>query len=269
MSYENLTIDAPAEGVARITFNRPERLNALTHGLVSDLHDALSTTDGDHDARAIVLTGAGRGFSAGLDLTGYGTVPGTESHGGPQRGMAVQQEIAELVHHMRDVRQPIIAAINGAAAGGGFAIACASDIRYCGESAKFGTAFVRLGISGCDIGVSWMLPRLIGASRAWELLLTGRVIDAAEADRIGLVSALVPDDDLMDTCLGVAAEIVGNSPFGVWMTKEVMWSNLEIGSLRAGIDLENRTQIMASLTEDSQEAMRSFLHRRQVKWANR
>ena len=193
-------VDAPAEGVTRITFNRPERLNALTHGLVSDLHDALSATDADHEARAIVLTGAGRGFSAGLDLTGYGTVPGTESHGGPQRGMAVQQEIAELVHHMRDVRQPIIAAINGAAAGGGFAIACASDIRYCGESAKFGTAFVRLGISGCDIGVSWMLPRLIGASRAWELLLTGRVFDAAEADRIGLVSAVVADDALMDTC---------------------------------------------------------------------
>ena len=185
---------------------------------------------------------------------------------------------------MRDVRQPIIAAINGAAAGGGFAIACASDIRYCAETAKFGTAFVRLGISGCDIGVSWMLPRLIGASRAWELLLTGRVIDAAEADRIGLVSAVVPDDDLMDTCLGVAAEIAPppppgpappparprpNSPFGVWMTKEVMWSNLEIGSLRAGIDLENRTQIMSSLTEDSREAMASFLERRQVKWSNR
>ncbi|MCY3947583.1 MAG: enoyl-CoA hydratase-related protein [Acidimicrobiaceae bacterium] len=268
-SYENLSIDAPADGVTRITFNRPERLNAITHGLVSELHDALSAVDNDHDTRAIVLTGAGRGFCAGLDLTGYGTVPGTEDHGDPQRGMAVQQGIAELVHHMRDVRQPIIAAINGAAAGGGFAIACASDVRYCAETAKFGTAFVRLGISGCDIGVSWMLPRLIGASRAWELLLTGRVFDAAEADRIGLVSAVAPDEDLMDTCLGVAAEIAANSPFGVWMTKEVMWSNLEIGSLRAGIDLENRTQIMSSLTEDSREAMASFLERRQVKWSNR
>jgi len=235
-TYENLSIDAPADGVTRITFNRPERLNAITHGLVSELHDALSAVDNDHDTRAIVLTGAGRGFCAGRDLTGYGTVPGTEDHGGPQRGMAVQQEIAELVHHMRDVRQPIIAAINGAAAGGGFAIACACEVRYCAETAKFGTAFVRLGISGCDVGVSWMLPRLIGASRAWELMLTGRVIDAAEADRIGLVSAVVPDDDLMDTCLGVAAEIAANSPFGVWMTKEVMWSNLEIGSLRAGTD---------------------------------
>ena len=132
-------------------------------------------------------TGAGRGFCAGLDLTGFGTVPGTEGQGRVQQGMATQQFIADVVHRMRDVRQPIIAAVNGAAAGGGFAFACASDVRYCGASAKFGTAFVRLGLSGCDIGVSWLLPRLIGASRAWELLLTGRVFDAQEADRIGLV----------------------------------------------------------------------------------
>ncbi len=267
--YENVLVDAPADGVARITLNRPERLNALTFGLVEDLHSALDEVDRNHEMRSIIITGAGRGFCAGLDLTGFGSVPGTEDFGRPQQGMATQQYIAELVHHMRDVRQPIIAAINGAAAGGGFAIACASDVRYCAESAKFGTAFVRLGLSGCDIGVSWMLPRLIGASRAWELLLTGRVFDSDEADRIGLVSRVVPDDDLMDVCLGVSEEIAANSPFGVWMTKEVMWSNLEIPSLRAGIDIENRNQIMASQTEDSREAMSSFLSRRQVQWKNR
>ena len=158
-SLENVVIDSPQSGVARITLNRPERLNALTLGLVNDLHEALDGVDGDHETRAVIITGAGRGFCAGLDLTGFGTIPGTENFGQQQQGMAVQQHIAELVHHMRDVRQPIIAAINGAAAGGGFAIACASDIRYCSTSAKFGTAFVRLGISGCDIGVSWMLPR--------------------------------------------------------------------------------------------------------------
>jgi len=159
--------------------------------------------------------------------------------------------------------------VNGAAAGGGFAIACASDVRYCGQSAKFGTAFVRLGISGCDIGVSWMLPRLIGASRAWELLLTGRVIDADEANRLGLVSNVVADEDLMGVCLGVAEEIARNSPFGVWMTKEVMWSNLEIPSLKAGIDIENRNQIMAAGTEDSRAAMSGFLHGGQTDWQNR
>ena len=128
---------------------------------------------------------------------------------------------------------------------------------------------MRLGISGCDIGVSWMLPRLIGASRAWELMLTGRVITSDEANRIGLVSNVVSDGELIDTCLDVAAEIAGNSPFGVWMTKEVMWSNLEIPSLKAGIDMENRTQILASGTEDSKEAMASFLTKSQVKWKNR
>jgi enoyl-CoA hydratase len=267
--YENVLVDSPVDGVARITLNRPERLNALTYGLVSDLHEALDLVDGNHDIRSVIITGAGRGFCAGLDLTGFGTVPGTEGFGQQQAGMAVQQYIAELVHHMRDVRQPIISAINGAAAGGGFAIACASDVRYSAASAKFGTAFVRLGISGCDIGVSWMLPRLIGASRAWELLLTGRVFDAEEANRIGLVSNVVADEDLMDTCLAVSAEIASNSPFGVWMTKEVMWSNLEIPSLRAGIDIENRNQILAAGTEDSREAMSSFLSRRQVQWKNR
>lgn len=248
-------IDEPAPGVTRLTMNRPDKLNALTYEMVDALHTALDAVDADHHCRAVILTGAGKGFCAGLDLNGFGTVPGTEDLGRVQQGMATQQIIAEVVHHMRDVRQPIISAINGAAAGGGFAFACASDIRYCGENAKFGTAFVRLGLSGCDIGVSWMLPRLIGASRAWELLLTGRVFDAVEADRLGLVSRMVPDEALNDTVLTVAAEIAANSPFGVWMTKEVMWSNLEIPSLRAGIDLENRNQIMASQTSDARLGM--------------
>ena len=227
-SYENLQLDFPEEGVAKITLARPESLNALTYELVKELHEVLDQVDQDHDVRAIIITGSGRGFCAGLDLKGCGQVPGTEEFGEQQKGMAIQQYIADLVHHMRDVRQPIIAAINGAAAGGGFAIACASDIRYCGQSAKFGTAFVRLGISGCDIGVSWMLPRLIGASRAWELMLTGRVFDASEANRIGLVSNVVSDDELLKTALTVAREIAANSPFGVWMTKEVMWSKTEL-----------------------------------------
>lgn len=264
---DNVLIDHPAPGVTRLTLNRPDKLNALTVELVQELHAALDAVDADHDCRVVILTGAGRGFCAGLDLNGFGRVPGTEDHGRVQAGMATQQLIAEVVHRMRDVRQPIIAAINGPAAGGGFAFACASDIRYCGESASFGTAFVRLGLSGCDIGVSWMLPRLIGASRAWELLLTGRVFDAAEADRLGLVSRMVPDDALEDTVLQVAAEIAANSPFGVWMTKEAMWSNLEIPSLKAGIDLENRNQIMCSQTADAGLA-RPLQRGHQTEWTN-
>ena len=262
-------ISSPRTGVTQLTLNRPERLNALTYELVDELHAALDTVHADHDCRAVILTGAGRGFCAGLDLTGFGTVPGTEDQGRPQQGMAVQQVIANLVPHMRSIRQPIIAAINGAAAGGGFALALASDVRFATHTAKFGTAFVRLGISGCDIGVSWMLPRLIGASRAWELMLTGRVFDADEADRIGLLTRVVDDEALLDQALETAGLIAANSPMGVWMTKEVMWSNLEVGSLRAGIDLENRTQILASVTEDSRRAMAGFLTHEPIDWQNR
>ena len=266
---ELVQIDHPRDGVARLTLNRPDRLNALTRELVDDMHAALDAVDADHGCRAVILTGAGSGFCAGLDLNGFGTIPGTEELGRPQQGMAVQQRIAEVIHHLRAVRQPVIAAINGAAAGGGLAWALAADIRYGAESAKYGTAFIRLGLSGCDMGVSWLLPRLIGASRAWELILTGRVIDSTEADRLGIVSRTVPDVELMDTCLAVAAEICANSPFGTWMTKEVLWSNLEIPSLAAGIDIENRNQIMTSLTEDSRAAMGAFRARGPVSWRNR
>jgi enoyl-CoA hydratase len=152
--------------------------------------------------------------------------------------------------------------VNGAAAGGGLALALASDIRIAATSARFNVAFVRIGLSGCDIGVSWLLPRLIGASRAYELMLTGRFVDAEEALRIGLVVRVADDEALLDAAFETADLILANSPFGVHMTKEVMWSQLEIGSLAAGIDLENRTQLLASTTGDMQEAMAAFLEKR-------
>ena len=190
------------------------------------------------------------------------TAPGTEGEGKVQAGMATQQLIASLVPKVRSLRQPVIAAVNGAASGGGLALALASDVRLAGASARFNVAFVRLGLSGCDIGVSWLLPRLIGASRAFELMLTGRLIDADEAERLGLVSRVVRDGSVVDAALDVADEIKANSPTGVWMTKEVMWSQLEVGSLQAGIDLENRTQIMTSMSDDMQEAVQAFLEKR-------
>lgn len=264
-----VSLSTPRPGITQITLDRPERLNALTYELVRELHDALQEIAADQSCRVVVITGAGKGFCAGLDLNGFGTIPGTEQQGRPQQGMAVQQFIARLVPHLRSLRQPVISAVNGAAAGGGLAIALASDIRICSSTAKFGTAFVRLGLSGCDIGVSWLLPRLIGASRAWELMLTGRVFDADEADRLGLVSSIAPPEKLLDEAYAIAGRIIANSPMGVWMTKEVMWSNLEVGSLQAGIDLENRTQIMMSGTEDSRQAMQGFLSGRHPEWQNR
>jgi len=252
----------PRPGVALLTLDRPDRLNAMNHELVADLHAALDEVHADRSCRVVVVTGAGRGFCAGLDLHDGASVPGTEGLGRAQAGLATQQHIATLVPHLRSVRQPVIAAVNGAAAGGGFALALGCDVRIAAESARFNVAFVRIGLSGCDIGVSWMLPRLIGASRAWELLLTGRIVDSAEADRLGLVTRVVPDDQLLDAALETAGLVAANSPFGVWMTKEVMWSQLEVGSLQAGIDLENRTQILASTTGDMQEAMAAFLEKR-------
>lgn len=258
----NVDISTPQEGVTLLTLNRPEKLNAMNVELITELHDAFTAIAADRSCRAVVLTGAGRGFCAGLDLTGYGTVPGSEGRGQVVGGFSTQQHIASLIPQMRALTVPVIAAVNGAAAGGGLALALGSDIRIAGASARFNVAFVRIGLSGCDIGVSWLLPRLIGASRAWELMLTGRIIDAAEADAIGLVTRVVPDGQLLESALETAALIAANSPWGVRMTKEVAWSQLEIGSLQAGIDMENRTQILSSFTADHREAITAFLDKR-------
>jgi enoyl-CoA hydratase len=261
-------ITQPASGVTQITLNRPERLNAMNAELIEELHGALDDIAKDRHCRAVVLTGGGRGFCAGVDLKGYGTPPGGEGLGRVQGTFAIQTHIATLIPHFRSLSVPIIAAVNGPAAGGGFALALGSDIRVAAASARFNVAFVRIGLSGCDIGVSWMLPRLIGASRAWELMLTGRIIDAPEADHIGLVTRVVPDDQLLDSALETAGLIVANSPWGVRMTKEVMWSQLEVSSLQAGIDIENRTQIVSSMTGDSQRAIEAFFEGRPATWEN-
>ena len=221
-----LLVDRPEDGVVRIMLNRPDRLNAMNAGLVAELHDALSDVAADTSCRVVLLTGSGRGFCAGLDLGGYGAAPASDGLGRVEATFATQTHIAALVPRLRALPQPVIAAVNGPAAGGGLALALASDIRIAAMSARFNVAFVRLGISGCDIGVSWLLPRLIGASRAWELMLTGRIIGAEEADRIGLVLQVVPDDDLLHAALETAGLIAANSPWGIRMTKEVMWSQL-------------------------------------------
>ena len=264
-----VVISNPQEGVTLLTLNRPEKLNAINVELITELHDAFGAIAADAACRAVIVTGEGRGFCSGLDLTGYGTVPGSEGRGQVVSGFATQQHIASLIPQMRALRVPVIAAVNGAAAGGGLALALGSDIRIAGASARFNVAFVRIGLSGCDIGVSWMLPRLIGASRAWELMLTGRIIDATEADAIGLVTRVVPDDQLLDSALETASLIAANSPWGVRMTKEVAWSALEVGSLQAGIDMENRTQILSSFTADSREAMTAFLAKRPANFEGR
>jgi enoyl-CoA hydratase len=208
------------------------------------------------------VTGAGRAFYAGLDLRGRGGAPGADALGPAQSTMAWQEHVAALATRIRQMSQPVIAAVNGAATGGGLALALAADLRLASTSARFSAAFVRVGLSGCDIGVSWLLPRVVGATRAFELMLTGRLIDADEAHTIGLVLDVVPEGEVVEAAHAIARQICENSPFGVRMTKQVMWSNLETSSLQAAIDLENRTQVLASITRDSHEAMAAFVEKR-------
>lgn len=244
----------PHEGIALVTLNRPASLNAMTSTLVSQLHDTLDTIAVDREVRVVVLTGAGRGFCAGLDLNGYGDAPGYRWSGRPEKGLAVQKHIASLIPHMRSLPQPIIAAVNGPASGGGFALVLGSDIRIAAEPAVFNAAFIRIGLSACDIGTSWLLPRLVGAARAQELMLTGRLFRADEALAMGLVTSVVESESLMDAAFAKASEIMMNTPLGVTLTKEGMWSALEIPGMQAAIDMENRQQIMASFSDDAREA---------------
>lgn len=258
----------PRPGVAQLTLDRPDRLNAMTAELVSELHRHLDDLATDPDVRVVILTGAGRGFCAGLDLGGYGTAPDTDHLGPTQRGFAVQRHIASLIPHLRSLPQPVIAAVNGPAAGGGFALVLGSDIRLASTAARFNAAFIRIGLSACDIGTSWLLPRIVGVARAQELMLTGRIFDADEAYRIGLVVELHDPAELLDAALTKAEQVMANAPFGVALTKEGMWTSLEIPGMQAAIDLENRQQIMAGATADHREALRAFLERRPPSFTN-
>jgi enoyl-CoA hydratase len=262
-------LTSPIPGVTQMTLNRPDRLNAMNSQLVTELHTALDTVDQDPDCRVVVLTGAGRGFCAGLDLTGYGEPPHLSTKGmeRTQLNMATQQHIASLIPHMRRIRQPIIAAVNGAATGGGLALVLGSDIRIAADEARFGVAFIRIGLSACDVGTSWLLPRIVGAGRAHELMLTGRIFDAEEAERIGLVLEKVPGDTLLERSFEEAKLVMQNAPYGVWMTKEGMWASLEVAGLEAAIAMENRTQVMTIGTGDVIEATAAFLEKRPARWA--
>jgi enoyl-CoA hydratase len=242
--------------------NRPSRLNAMTAELVAGLHKVLDEVSVDREVRVVVLTGAGRGFCAGLDLGGYGDAPGTHGAGQMERSFATQKHIASLIPHLRSIPQPVIAAVNGPAAGGGFALVLGSDVRLAGESATFGAAFIRIGLSACDIGTSWLLPRLVGAARAQELMLTGRTFDASEASKIGLVVDVFPDEVLLEAAYQKADEIIANTSVGVGLTKEAMWTALEIPGMQAAIDLENRQQVMASYSSEVRDKMESSMRAR-------
>lgn len=264
----DIEIHYPRPEVAILRLNRPEVLNALSWALVDELHAALDSLDRNNVCRMIILTGAGRGFCAGLDLKDQSNAGAiTEGVRGPRAGLLAQNRMASLIPHMRRIQQPLIAAINGPAYGGGLALALGCDIRIAQRDAKLCVQFIRVGVSGCDIGVSYMLPRLIGASRAHDLILSGRRFDAEEAERWGLVTRLSEPGAVVDDALELANEICDFAPFAVFATKQVMWANLDVNHLEAAIQLENRNQIMAGSSGETQEAARAFFEKRKPVWS--
>jgi len=262
--YETLTVER--EGRATwLTLNRPAALNALDAAMVTELRDFFGGLGEDRETRVVVVRGAGRAFCAGLDLkeAGAGDGEGTST----AAGLRAQRRISELVMQMRAAPQPIIAAVRGPACGGGFAIVLAADVRVAGESARMNAAFIRIGLSACDVGVSYFLPRLVGASLASELLLTGDFIDAPRALRCGLISRVVPDAELEKAGRAMAADILRNSPVGVRLTKDCLNWSIDAPTLEAAIAMEDRNQILASQSGDFREGVKAFLEKRPPKYS--
>ena len=260
----DLLLERPEPGIAVLRLNRPQRLNALTDDAVAALSRQLDELDGDAELRVLILTGEGRGFCAGFDLTLAQDAPLTAQLGEAGAWTVRQEAFAAIVTKLRALRAPVIAAVNGPANGAGLGIALACEIRLAAPEAAFNAAFVKVGMSSCDIGVSWLLPRCVGMSRAFEIMLTGRMVGADEAAAIGLISRVVPADQLLPQALELARSIAAHSAFGVWMTKRGAWANVEAGSLQAALELENRTQILARSTGELARAAQTLIQRRKT-----
>ena len=255
------------EGVTLLTLNRPERRNALALSLLRDVTEELKRLRHDRATRVVILNGAGPSFCAGADLVQEGEVPpGAEEMGELGFAYRMQEEIAELMIAVHELPKPVIGAVHGAAVGGGLALALACDMRVAADTARFGSVFIRVGLSSCDVGTSYFLPRLVGPGRAFELMTTGRHFDAAEALEMGLVQSVVPEGEEVDKALESARLMVENSEYGVWMTKSGLWTNVDAPSLRHAMELENRTQILGTFTGNMTEAMHAFREKRDPKW---
>src|SRR6195952_2223356 len=192
-------IDKPRPGITRVTLNRPDRMNAMAFDVMVPLRDALREIAVDNDTRVVVLTGAGAGFCSGADLVGSGTVPNIDDLTAVSIARRALQVLDDVILTLRSMHQPVIGAINGPAIGGGFCLSLATDIRIAAESAYFRAAGINNGLTASELGLSYLLPRAIGSSRAFDIMLSGRDVNAEEAERIGLVSRSVPNEPLLDT----------------------------------------------------------------------
>jgi enoyl-CoA hydratase/carnithine racemase len=256
------------DNIACITLNRPERLNAIDGSLIDGVDAALDVLGGGQ-YRVAIITGAGRGFCAGADLSGTGqawTQPASPATPPFKINYDAQVRLANLYTRIYELDIPVIAAVNGVAVGGGLAFTLVSDIRVASEQARFGSVFIKAGFSSMDMGTSYLLPKIVGAGVARELMLTGRIIDAAEAYRIKLVHEVVAPGDVMPAALKLARAIAENNAYGVWQTKIGLNAALDAPSLRHAIEIENRTQILSGFTNNPVEAATAHMEKRAPKW---
>ena len=251
-------------GVVVLTMNRPESLNAINPAFIADFAAALDEIAVDRSVRAVVLTGAGRAFCSGADLKQTAEMPEERSRVGWVYD--AQLDLANLMLRIYELPQPVIAAVNGPAVGGGLAIALHCDVRLASPQARFGSVFIKVGLSSLDVGTSYLLPKIVGVGHARELMLTGRMIDAEEAARINLVNRIVPAEDLLGEAKSLAAEIALNNQYGVWMTKTGLNAVLDAPSHRHALEIENRTQVLGTFTGNMTEASRAFREGRQPDW---
>jgi enoyl-CoA hydratase/carnithine racemase len=264
VSYETLIVEKRGN-VDWLTLNRPDSLNAITLQMVAELSDYFGRLFHDRDTRVVVLRGAGRAFCAGLDIkdraqSGHGTAPFAGGYG-------FQGFLADVYVRMRRCPQPIIALVQGAACGGGLSLALASDIRLAGQSAKMNAAYIRIGLTACDMGCSYFLPRLVGGSIASELMLTGRFIHAPRALAVGLVADMVPDDQLETAAQPWIDDLLAASPMGLRMTKEGLNLAIDAPSLEAAMAIENRNQLMTAASANFHEGMSAFIEKRRPNYA--
>ena len=257
MMASTLELDRPSDGFVVVRLNRPECLNAINEVMQSELSNLLGDLAADQSVRAVVLTGAGRGFCAGIDMRDFGpNVP--EATAPALDRMRFQEKMAALAEAVRQLPQPVIAAVNGPCVGAGLALCLAADIRICSAEASFGNAAILLGLSGAEMGMSYHLPRIVGTSVAAEWMLTGRTVSATEADRRGLVSEIVEPARLAERAVELASQIAGLAPLGVQLTKRALQVNTDAASLSAALELENRNQVISHATEEAAERRRRW-----------
>lgn len=254
-----------ADGVATVTFNRPDKLNALTFDVYADLRDLLAELPHRDDVRVLVIAGEGRGFCSGGDVN---EIIGELQTMAPRELLAFTRMTGAVVEGMRTLPLPIIASINGIAAGAGSVIALAADLRIVARSAKLAFLFTKVGLAGADMGSAYLLPRLVGFGKATELLLLGDSVDAESAERLGLVTQLVEDEGLVEATEAMARRLADGPAFAYATTKSLLTREQDM-SLSGAVELEALTQALLMTSEDHREFYTSYTEGRKPEWRGR